>query len=278
MSKFALSSHYSKILDENAPLTEDQTAAYLSRYRGGDTSAKELLIYGYFRLIYDTVKPFITYTDLAPDEVINEAVIAFIKAIDDYDDKRGAKFGTFAVVYMRTYLRRNMFQKSRVLKVPYYVAHRISLYRKYVSEWLKTHVSPPTVQEACKALGFNEKIFAQQLLNYTGAVRSLDEPVADGSDDPLVDFIADESARIDESVISALFSEQCVARMREILSPKEFFVLSLRFGFNGKVYTLKSIGERFSVTVERIRQIQRKSFQKLRADEQFLNLLRPEAA
>lgn len=276
---FALSDSYSKLLDHYDPLTEAETFEYISRARNGDASAKERLLCGFFRLIYDTAKPYMAYSELAPDEVINESVLAFLKAISDYDETRGAKFSTVAVVYIRTYLRRNLVRRDRMLAIPCYAYHRISLYRKYVAEWLETHTTPPTLHEACEALGFNEKIFAQHLLNHNSFVRSLDEPIADGSEDALIDFVADEKTEhFDEAVVSVLISESCVSRMREILSPKEFFVLSLRLGLDGKVYTLKSIGERCRVTVERIRQIQRKSFQKLRADAQFVQLLRSEAA
>ena len=197
-------------------------------------------------------------------DLIQEGNIGLMKAVDKFEYRRGYKFATYATWWIRQAISRGISDQARTIRIP---VHMIDAITKVVRTSRQMHneiAREPTPEELAEKLGMPlERV--RKVLKIVKEPLSLENPIGDEEDSHLGDFIEDKSAilPIDAAIQSNL--RETTTRVLASLTPREERILRMRFGIGmNKDHTLQEVGQQFSVTRERIRQIEAKALRKLR--------------
>ncbi|MBI4590975.1 MAG: sigma-70 family RNA polymerase sigma factor [Candidatus Rokubacteria bacterium] len=223
--------------------------------------AKRELMEANLRLVVSVGKRYLG-SDLTLLDLIQEGNLGLMKAVDRFQYRRGFKFSTYATWWIRQAITRAMADHSRTIRIPVHMVetlHRISR----VSRGLASRMGrEPTPEELAQRTGVPARK-VRLILESSRKPLSLETPI--GEDSELADFLEDKNARSPDETLLSQDMEAQVERVLATLSPKEGQILRLRFGIGTEgEHTLEEVGRRFSVTRERIRQIEAKALRKLR--------------
>ena len=187
-----------------------------------------------------------------------------MKAVEKFEFERGFKFSTYATWWIRQSITRAIADQSRTIRVPVHMVETLNKINKIKRTFLQEHGREPTHAELAKELNLDEKKI-KNIIKISKEPISLETPVGDSDDAFIKDFIESET---DVSPSEAVASSDLKKRVREMLktlSPREEKVIKMRFGIDvASEHTLEEVGKDFSVTRERIRQIEVKALRKLR--------------
>lgn len=229
----------------------------------GDAAAKDLLIRHNLRLVVSIAKKYkglgIPFLDL-----IQEGNIGLIKSVDKFNVERGCRFSTHATWWIRQAISRALSNQSRTIRIPAHMSELLAKIKKASNELSFTLGQEPTEEEIAEYLKIDiDKI--QVALDTSKSVTSLDTPVGDDEDTNLGELIADDNSTDPLHSLMKEANKQIIKDVFSTLNPKEAEVLRLRFGIEeDEPKTLEEVGEHFSLTRERIRQIETKALRKLR--------------
>ena len=232
---------------------------------GRETSkqAKDTLIRANLRLVISVSKKFMNRGMQLPD-LIQEGNIGLMKAVERYDYKRGYKFSTYATWWIRQAVTRGIADQGRTIRLPVHMIEIINRMLRFSKDFQRIESREPTPEEIAEQLKTDVKKVQIALKTAKDAI-SLDAPVNDEEDTLLSDFIENHTHPDpqDHSTIESL--KRCLCKVMESLTPREEKVLRMRYGIEISCdHTLEEVGRCFSVTRERIRQIEAQALKKLR--------------
>jgi RNA polymerase primary sigma factor len=256
-------SMYLKEINKVALLTRAEEEKYARLAAAGNQNAKDRLVAANLRFVVNVAKKY-QNQGLALDDLISEGNIGLINAIERFDVDKGYHFISYAVWWIRQAILKAICEKSRTIRLPLNRANELVQIEKMRKEMFSEEGMEPADVELAHRLGMNEKQ-VRDLLDISREMISLETPVyTDRDTSVLSDFLEDASHLSPEAETLQGSLKSDLNEALGTLSEKESKILELRFGLNDKQpLSLKEIGEKFNLTKERIRQIEKKALQRL---------------
>jgi len=255
---------YLKDIGKVPLLSADEERDLARRVMEGDEYAKKKLCESNLRLVVSVAKKYVGKTSMSFLDLIQEGNMGLLRAVDKFDYTKGFKFSTYATWWIRQAITRAMADQSRTIRIPVHMVETINKYVKVNRTLMQKLGREPTIDEIAKELGTTpEKVMEIQKTAQDPI--SLETPMGEEDDGKMADVIEDETAKSPiEYATQSLLREQLLAVI-DTLTPREQEVIRQRYGLlDGKQKTLEEVGKEFSVTRERIRQIEAKALKKLK--------------
>ena len=237
-------------------LSREEEIELAKRIEQNDESARDELIQANLRLVVSVAMKYRGH-NVPLEDLIQEGNIGLMRAASKFDYRKGFKFSTYAIWWIRQAIMRTLDNCSRSIRLPSYVVAKASKFDSAYAHLSQTLHREPTIEELSEVLELSDKQIEDLLLLNSGTV-SLELPLNDEKNaTTLSDLIEDPQANPEAGPIAALVEENLVDALLSKLKEREREVIKMRFGLeDGEEKTLREIGEKMDVTRERIRQLE----------------------
>jgi RNA polymerase primary sigma factor len=244
-------------------LTPDEEVELAKRIRDGDQLALEKLTKANLRFVVSVAKQY-QNQGLSLGDLINEGNLGLIKAAQRFDETRGFKFISYAVWWIRQSILQALAEQSRIVRLPLNRVGSLNKISKTFSELEQKYEREPSPEELAEVLEVSTSEIVDTL-KISGRHVSMDAPFVQGEENSLLDVLENNSEDTPDSGLINDSLRREVQRALSTLTLREADVITLYFGLNGEhSMTLEEIGEKFSLTRERVRQIKEKAIRRLR--------------
>lgn len=254
---------YLKEIGTVALLTAEEELELAKRKTEGDPIAKEKLIEANLRLVVSIAKRY-TGRGMSFLDLVQEGNLGLIKGVEKFDYTKGYKLSTYATWWIRQSVTRALADHARTIRVPVHMVETINRMSKMQRKLTLELGYEPSTKELAKALDMTEEKVLE-IMQIAREPASLETPIGEEDDSNLGDFVADNNTVTPEANIESVMLREHIDVLLQDLKDREREVIILRFGLrDGHPRTLEEVGKIFSVTRERIRQIEAKALRKLR--------------
>jgi len=244
-------------------ITSDEEVILAQRIREGDPMALEKLTKANLRFVVSVAKQY-QNNGLTLGDLINEGNVGLIKAAKRFDEKRGFKFISYAVWWIRQSIMQALAEQSRIVRLPLNRVGTLNKITKTFSDLEQKFQREPSTDELADVLEVTAAEIADTL-KIGGRHVSMNAPFVQGEENGLLDVLEDESEETPDSGLMVDSLRREVQRALATLTSRESDVIAFYFGLNGyEAMTLEEIGEKFNLTRERVRQIKEKATRRLR--------------
>ncbi len=265
-----ISRQYLKYLKKNPLLTKEEEYNLALKVQEGDKEARDLMIKSNLGLVINVAKRFLG-RGLSFDDLIMEGNIGLMKAVDKFIPKKGFRFSTYAIWWIRQSIERGILNSGRLIRLPIHISENLFKYSRAAKEMTGELEREPNIGEIAKHMGIEEKKL-EKILGFIGNVYSLDSSFPqnqnqDGEQNlALANVIKeDEEGTSSFDMLDKIETLKLLNKWLFMLGDIERKVIILRYGLNyEKPRTLNEIGLIFNLTKERIRQIEVKALKKLK--------------
>lgn len=254
---------YLKDIQKSTLLTAEDERELAGLIAKGDDAARERMIESNLRLVVKIAKRYMN-RGLPFLDLIEEGNMGLIKAVEKFKVSKGCRFSTYATWWIRQSIERALVNQSRTIRLPVHVADDINKLVKINRELVQRLKRDPSDEEIADAMGA-EPAYVRKMMILVKKTYSIEHPMGDNEDYSLIDTIEDTNLVDPGKMIEDLDRFAHVLEWMDDLNENEREILAMRFGLNDREpQTLDTIGQKFGVTRERIRQIEAKSLAKLR--------------
>ena len=244
-------------------LTHKETLSLVRRIQEGDAAARDKLVNCNLRFAFSVATKYIC-TGLPLLDLVQQANLGLMTAVDKYNPNRGTRFTTYSVFWIKQAIFTYIEEQSRLIKIPSYISSALKKIRSVIEEYYHTYSKYPSDDEIATLTGFSiARVKHLKTLEYSMA--SLDSPVSEEMDGTLMDTVQDDSITDPITNINIQERKKAINEILNKLSPRERQVLIMHFGLCGQEKLgLEEISKRMNITTERIRQIESLALNKIR--------------
>jgi RNA polymerase primary sigma factor len=254
---------YLKEIGKVPLLTADEEIELAKKMEEGDEYAKKQLAEANLRLVVSIAKRYVGRGMLFLD-LIQEGNMGLIKAVEKFDYRKGYKFSTYATWWIRQAITRAIADQARTIRIPVHMVETINKLTRVSRQLLQELGREPSPEEIAEEMDIPvDRVREIQKISQEPV--SLETPIGEEEDSHLGDFLPDDDVPAPSEAAASMILKEQLVEVLGTLTEREQKVLRLRFGLDdGRARTLEEVGKEFSVTRERIRQIEAKALRKLR--------------
>ena len=256
---------YLRSISDEPLLSREEENALADRIKQGDQQAIDQMIRANLRLV---VKIARNYTGMGVSlmDLIAEGNTGLMKAVERFDPEKGGKMSTYGAWWIKQAIKRALSNQSKTIRLPAHLIEKLTRMRRHIQDYKTRLNREPTNQELADLMGVKPGQIAHwKAMSVNPA--SLDAPVGAGDDNTtsFSELIGDERARNAFDILDESQVRDSIRSLLGNLDERELTILNHRYGLDGsRPETLETVGERFSITRERVRQIQKSALEKLR--------------
>jgi len=253
---------YFRSIEKFPPLSREEEIELAIRAQNGDQEARSKLILSNLRFVITVAKNYIN-TGIPFADLISEGNIGLMTAVDRFDPHRGIHFISYAVWWIKQAILKYIAERSRLVRFPMNRTNELLKIERFINDYIAKHGTAPDSETISKNLGISKEDVELLLSRKSRDYVSFYSNVFDDSDVTFGEVFDVDSETPEEIAINNSIREE-IRKIIDSLPEREREVIKYRFGFYGKEYSLKEVGEIMNLTKERIRQIENKALEKIK--------------